>query len=80
MIYAPYFYDLGSGDETVWENDKPIEYFIITDNDRDLFPEIEKDDYAMAVYENDQGFVYCTAITREDFERNMIDAGTWNND
>lgn len=60
MLYAVYFYDamLDGGSDETWSDGSDL--FEITDEDRAIFPELEKDDkYILLEYRSD-GFVMCS--------------------
>jgi hypothetical protein len=71
MLYAPYFYDHGQGDET-WNSEEVedafAEVFQVSDDDRKEFPELGNT-YMIAVEENEQGFVYLTEFENEEDAR-----------
>lgn len=63
--YARHFYDImldGGGDDTLCDNDTLIEVFIVTDEDRRLYPDLV-DVYAVGLQESDSGFVYTQEFT-----------------
>lgn len=81
MLWAPYFYWNvleGHCDNVVFdENDKEYSVFIINDEDRAIFPELSAEDYAVVLYETDQGFVGCPALSKVRYEQflNEIEEG-----
>lgn len=67
--YAPYFWDFvlgGSSSETLYDNDRPVDVFIVDAEDVAKFPVLQ-DVYAVVIWETDQGFVN----TREMTERQL---------
>jgi len=71
MLYAPYFYDAGGGDDTVYDGDTPIDIFIIEGEDLAEFPEL-KGTYAVALSESDQGFINLEHFfSKKDFDEAM---------
>ncbi len=67
--YSPYFYDLmmnGGGDSTVYDQEMPVEIFIVTKEDRAIFPDELKGVHAVTLYEDGQGFVYSIPATKKE--------------
>ena len=59
-IYAPYFYDAlmnGGSDSTEYDGDTPIDVFDVSDEDRQIFPELQGVS-EVRCYESEQGFFY----------------------
>lgn len=59
-IYTPYYWEAlmdGMADQT----DDDADYFDVTDEDRELFPELAGAK-RVAIHEDDNGFVYCERI------------------
>jgi len=66
-LYVPYFWDIAmvSGEEeTVYDDETPISFFIVSDDDRKEFPELDNI-YGLALWETDTGFVNCTIFETE---------------
>lgn len=60
MLYVPYFWE--SALEGAYSQDvNQVFFFQLDDTDRELFPELG-DAVAIALEENDQGFVSCTTF------------------
>ena len=60
-LYVPYFWDLGLNG--FFDNDdNHVFMFNIKDEDKKMFPELEKENIrTIFVWEDDQGFVHCEA-------------------
>jgi hypothetical protein len=63
-IYAPYFWD-GDSTDTVYVDDRAIEFYIVDDDDRAKFPGLLDGVYGIALDETDQGFVNVEEFTSE---------------
>lgn len=76
MYYVPYFWDQG-GDEDV-DDPAGMVYSVVKFSpvDRAQFPEIKRDDFALWMYERDDGFVIGEVVTKKRAEqlRKEIDA------
>jgi hypothetical protein len=68
--YAPYFYDLmlnGASSETLYEDDRLVDVFVVDADDRAQFPELA-DAYAVLVWEDDQGFFNTREMTEQQLD------------
>ena len=71
--YALVLYDLvmeGFSDETIFDEDEtPIDVFFVDDDLRQKCPGIDKDTFAVILWESTQGFVNTEELSEEQYEK-----------
>jgi hypothetical protein len=74
-IYSPYFFEFylnGFGGDEIYINDELYNCYEITKDDRAMFPEdLNDNDCGVILWENSQGFVYCTVYNETDYKKEV---------
>lgn len=72
--YAPYFHAFGQGSESLtWTSGDTTEIHTLTAPDRVMWPELSATHIAVALESDDQGFIYCVALSRLGLDSLMND-------
>lgn len=57
----------GGADDTIWENDSPIEVWFLTEEDEQISPDLESGK-VLYLAEDNYGFVWTRIVTKEEHE------------
>lgn len=67
--YVRGFWDLRSGDEQIYDGDQLHEVFILTEEDRSEWPDLDPDAAALVLWETTDGFVLHREMTEPELDQ-----------